>query len=330
LGERRSKTPAQGWRIVATVFGLASAALSCGPALAEQSATRATSSLFGAIEIGSHDLSRFPKWRRTLRAFEAEVENCRASRCGSSEWQATVDRLRGKDLMTQLREANALINEKRYVADRANWAVPDYWATPFEFLRKAGGDCEDYAIAKYMVLRDLGIPVDDMRIAVLKDIRRHIDHAVLAVYIDGTPFILDNRYSDIVQANSLHDYQPVYSINEHGWWLHRPALGSSAPAMPTAPLNGADGDSFAAQLASLSTNDHAMQASAEIRARYAAILTDSEIDTRRVDLGAMGTWYRVLVGPFGSRSAAGSLCAQLRGASPPADCIVIAYNTAIE
>jgi cell division septation protein DedD len=131
---------------------------------------------------------------------------------------------------------------------------------------------------------------------------------------------------DIVPANSLHDYQPVYSINEHGWWLHRPALGSSAHAMPAAPLNGAGGGTFAAQLASLSTNDHAMQASAEIRARYPTILKDSGIDTRRVDVGAMGIWYRVLVGPFGSRSAAGNLCAQLRAASPPSDCIVIALQ----
>ena len=257
-----------------------------------------------------------------LRAFEAEVENCRANRCDSSEWQAAVESLRGKELMTQLRETNTLMNEKRYIADIENWTVPDYWATPFEFLRKAGGDCEDYAIAKYMILREVGISEDDMRIVVLKDIRRRIDHAVLVVYIDGTPFILDNRYSN--RRTHFHDYQPVYSVNENGWWLHLPASGSSARAMPAAPVNGADDSTFAAQLASLSTNDLTVQASAEIQVRYAAILKDSRIGTRRVDLGAMGIWYRVLVGPFGSRSAAGSLCVQLRAASPPADCIVIA------
>ena len=309
---------------MSVVFGLAVADLSCSPAPAAQLAARNTASLFGAVEVGSRDFSMFPKWRHMLRGFKEEVERCGANQCGSDEWGAVVESLRGKDLMTQLRETNALMNEKRYVADGINWAVPDHWATPFEFLRKRSGDCEDYAIAKYMMLRELGIPADDMRIVVLKDIKLRVDHAVLAVYIDGTPFILDNRSSDIVPASAVQHYQPVYSINEHGWWLHRPALGSSARAAPAAPSIGAVGARFAAQLASLPTDDHAARASAEIRARYGAIIKDSGLSTRRVDLGAMGIWYRVLAGPFGSRSTASGLCAQLRAASPPADCIVIA------
>src|SRR5262249_40139763 len=135
-------------------------------------------------------------------------------------------------------------------------------------------------------------------------------------------------------------YQPVYSINEHGWWLHLPPLDSSTLArdseellittqMPAAPVSGvAVGTMFAVQLASLSTKADAMQASAEIQARYSAILKDSDLNIRRVDLGAKGIWYRVLAGPFGSRNTAGSLCTQLRAASPPAACIVIATQPA--
>ena len=336
MGERRSNTAARGWRIAATACGFAIAGLSCGPAPAEQLAARNTSPLFGTTEVGSHDLSMFPKWRHTLQAFEEEVKNCRAGQCDTNEWQTVVESLRGKDLMTQLLETNVRMNEERYIADDANWALPDYWATPFEFLRKGGGDCEDYAIAKYMMLRDLGIPTDDMRIVVLKDVKLRVDHAVLAVYINGTPFILDNRSSDVVPANSLPDYQPVYSINEHGWWLHLPTLDSSTLArgseeilittkMPAAPaVRVGVGGTFAVQLASLPTDADAIRAGTGIQARYSAILKGSDLNIRRVDLGAKGIWYRVLAGPFGSRNTARSLCTQLRAASPPAACIVIA------
>jgi len=67
-----------------------------------------------------------------------------------------------------------------------------------------------------------------------------------------------------------------------------------------------------------------MTASAGIQARYSAIFKDSDLSTRRVDLGAKGIWYRVLAGPFGSRDTASSLCTRLRTANPPAACIVIA------
>ena len=299
-------------------------------------AARNVSALFDTTEVASHDLSMFPKWRRVLQAFEEEEStNCHSDQCDNNEWQAIVESLRGKDLMTQLRETNIRMNENRYVNDSANWALLDYWATPFEFLRKEGGDCEDYAIAKYMMLRHLGVPTEHMRIVVVKDLKLRVGHAVLAVYIDGTPFILDNRYSNIVPATSRHDYEPVYSINEHGWWLHRPELDSSTLArvsdeflitkkMPAAaPIGAGVGGMFAAQLASLPTNVDAMRATTEIQARYFAILKDSDLTTRMVDLGAKGIWYRVLAGPFGSRNTARTLCAQLRAASPPANCIVI-------
>ena len=303
------------------------ACLSNSPAPAEELATRNTSPLFDTTEVASHDLSMFPKWRHMLQAFEEEeATNCHVGKCDDNEWQEILDSLRGKDLMTQLRDTNVRINEKRYVADDVNWGTPDYWATPFEFLRKAGGDCEDYAIAKYMMLRDLGIPADEMRIVVLNDLRLHVGHAVLAVYMNGAPFILDNRYSSIVPANSLPDYQPVYSINETGWWLHLPARDLSAFAMPAAPLIGSVGGVFASQLASLPTMADAMRASTEIRVRYSAILTDSGLSTYRVDLGSKGIWYRVLAGPFESRNAAKSLCAQFHAARPSAACIAIAIH----
>ena len=197
------------------------ALLSSGTAApADQLAAVSPAQLFGTTEIHSSNLKMFPKWRGTLQRFESELKSCGPNQCRKKEWEAVIDRLRDKDLMTQLREINTEMNDKRYVTDPVNWNLPDYWATPFQFLRK-NGDCEDYAIAKYMALRDLGVPIDDMRIVVLNDLNLGIAHAILAVYVNGKPYILDNQISKVVPANSIHHYQPVYSINENGWWLHR-------------------------------------------------------------------------------------------------------------
>jgi predicted transglutaminase-like cysteine proteinase len=187
---------------------------------ADQLATIEPAPLFGTVELHSNNLKMFPKWRGMLSLFEKERKSCAPDQCMQKTWHAIIDRLRGLDLMTELREINTEMNKRPYVPDLLNWNLPDYWATPFEFLRK-GGDCEDFAIAKYMALRELGVPIDEMRIVVLNDANLHIAHAVLAVYVEGMPYILDNQISKVVPASSIHHYVPVYSINENGWWLHR-------------------------------------------------------------------------------------------------------------
>jgi predicted transglutaminase-like cysteine proteinase len=208
-------------RIAVAAFVAAALPASSGDASAfEQVAAVSQTYLFGSREIHSANLKMFPKWRGTLQRFEEELKSCETGQCRKKQWQSVIDGLRGKDLMTQLRELNTEMNDKRYITDPVNWNLPDYWATPFQFLRK-NGDCEDYAISKYMALRDLGVAAEDMRIVVLNDLNLRIAHAVLAVYVNGKPYILDNQISKVVPATSIRHYQPVYSINENGWWLHR-------------------------------------------------------------------------------------------------------------
>lgn len=204
----------------AVAAALLAALLCAGPARADQLAAVTHGQLFESREVHSSNLKLFPKWRGTLQRFEEELKSCGSDRCKRTQWEAVIDGLRGKNLMTQLREINLEMNDRRYITDPVNWNLPDYWATPFQFLRK-NGDCEDYAISKYMALRDLGVAVEDMRIVVLNDLNLRIAHAVLAVYVNGEPYILDNQISTVVPASSIHHYQPVYSINEAGWWLHR-------------------------------------------------------------------------------------------------------------
>jgi len=115
------------------------------------------------------------------------------------------------------------MNKRRYVVDPVNWGMRDYWSTPRQFFAKFG-DCEDYAIAKYLTLKQLGVPVTIMRIVVLQDLNLRTTHAILAVYTGDGIIILDNQIEQTVQASVISHYMPIFSINEEAWWLHRPRL----------------------------------------------------------------------------------------------------------
>lgn len=112
------------------------------------------------------------------------------------------------------------MNQARYITDIVNWGTSDYWAIPYEFFVRHG-DCEDYAIAKFMTLRAAGFSQDNMRIVVLNDENLRIMHAVLAVYVGEEIYILDNQIKRMVSHRSIHHYTPIYSINETRWWRHR-------------------------------------------------------------------------------------------------------------
>jgi predicted transglutaminase-like cysteine proteinase len=121
--------------------------------------------------------------------------------------------------MAQLRAVNDYLNRVPYVSDLANYGRSDRWATPAEFLLR-GGDCEDYAIAKYVSLRRLGFADDSLRIVVVNDEARGIPHAVLSVRLDGASWILDNVTAAILADRDQPSYRPIYSLNMAGRWLH--------------------------------------------------------------------------------------------------------------
>ena len=128
--------------------------------------------------------------------------------------------------MDKIIAVNAYMNRKRYIIDPRNYGVRDYWATPAQFLSR-NGDCEDYAIAKYMSLRSLGFKDSQLRIVVLQDLNLDLAHAILVVYHNGRAYVLDNQIETVVPADRVYHYKPYYSINEHYWWLHRPLLARS-------------------------------------------------------------------------------------------------------
>jgi len=176
--------------------------------------------IFGSIELFSAKTARFPKWLGMVDRFQNGTKLCESSTCTTKGWKEFIAELQGKDLTTQLKEVNRAFNARRYTLDINNWGEEDYWETPYQFLKK-NGDCEDYAISKYFTLKALGVPVEDMRVVALRDLNLNLGHAVLVVYVGDQPMLLDNQIASVVPANSIKHYNPVFSINETGWWLHR-------------------------------------------------------------------------------------------------------------
>lgn len=136
-------------------------------------------------------------------------------------WDALIQQGRGKPEREQLKQVNDFFNNVRFISDIKHWQQKDYWATPVEFLSTNGGDCEDFTLAKYFTLRELGVPDSKLRLTYVKAIRLNQAHMVLSYFEtpDAEPLIMDNLVKDIKKASLRRDLVPVYSFNGTGLWL---------------------------------------------------------------------------------------------------------------
>jgi predicted transglutaminase-like cysteine proteinase len=207
---------------------VATALFGAGPAPASTLSHSARPAIFGSVAVESHNIGLFPKWtwmlRRYLREEPRETAPCVPTSdprsCSLQRWRHFLAGIKGMSHIEQLRSVNRFANFAPYVTDPVNYHVPDYWATPLQFLT-LDGDCEDYAITKYLSLRALGFADSDLRIVVLEDMNLRIAHAILVVYLNGVAWVLDNQVAEVVRADAIHHYRPIYSLNETAWWLHR-------------------------------------------------------------------------------------------------------------
>jgi predicted transglutaminase-like cysteine proteinase len=146
-----------------------------------------------------------------------------------SRWMGFAREQKGSPLPQRLesakgREAGALqvINDAingqvKWVDDKTHWGVDDYWATPAESIASAGGDCEDFSIAKYYLLKELGVPIERLRITYVRALKLSGQaHMVLVYYAspEAEPLILDNLDPVIRGASQRGDLEPVYSFND--------------------------------------------------------------------------------------------------------------------
>ncbi len=179
----------------------------------------ATPKLFGSIEFKG-SMKGLKQWLNVQkRHYDNNILKSGSKLNSGMTWDKLKSRLEGKDELTKLKIVNNFWNQWPYKQDPRAYKAPDYWASPAEF-RKNSGDCEDYAIAKYFTLRSMGFPMEKMRIVVVRDTILRLAHAILAVYVDGEIYILDNLSKNVLSHSRIRNYIPQYSVNEKNRWMH--------------------------------------------------------------------------------------------------------------
>ncbi|MHA6492800.1 cysteine protease LapG [Pseudomonas borbori] len=144
------------------------------------------------------------------------------------DWQRLLQEQAQASERDQLEAVNRYFNLRmRFRDDSQLWQVEDYWASPVEALMRGAGDCEDFALAKYFSLRQLGVASEKLRITYVKALRLNQAHMVLTYYADpqAMPLVLDNLIDAIKPASQRSDLLPVYSFNAEGLWLPGKAGG---------------------------------------------------------------------------------------------------------
>ncbi len=160
-----------------------------------------------------------------------------------AEWILMQDDVRPAPHSEQLERINTFFNRRlSFEDDLVIWRTKDFWATPFESMSRKAGDCEDFAIAKYITLRLLDVPDEKLRLIY---VRAQIGgassgisqaHMVLGYFETPTsdPLILDNLTGEIRPASRRPDLSPVFSFNSAGLWV---AGANTSTADPTARLS---------------------------------------------------------------------------------------------
>ncbi len=145
-------------------------------------------------------------------------------------WRSVLAGLQGKSEKQQLIGVNEFFNQLNFVDDIRLWGKKDYWATPLEFLGSNAGDCEDFTIAKYFSLLELGISDQKLRLVYVKAIELNQFHMVLAYYETprSQPLILDNLIGEIKPASTRGDLLPIYSFNGRNLWTMKTTQGKLA------------------------------------------------------------------------------------------------------
>ncbi|MFP6848793.1 MAG: transglutaminase-like cysteine peptidase [Pseudomonas sp.] len=171
-----------------------------------------------------------------LQKAESRYGNLGPGKQRIQAWQAQIKASSASNELDKLTEINRFFNRQIRFSDDINvWQQNDYWATPVEMLVKGEGDCEDFSIAKYFTLRQLGIPSDKLRITYVKALNYNQAHMVLTYYASPSaePLVLDNLINQIKPASQRRDLLPVYAFNAEGLYLP----GSSSKKSDTKKLS---------------------------------------------------------------------------------------------
>jgi len=178
--------------------------------------------LFGTVAVAT---SRTPgNWVQHVSQSANDFHSCLAAgSCGGNAglWQTTAGTLSNLPLRQRIERANIFVNNRvQYRADRAATGQRDSWLTPAQLFQTGTGDCEDFALAKYWLLREAGVPAEDMYVMVVRDLVARAGHAYLAVRVGDEFVLLDSRTNNVILPENLTDVAPLVSVSATGAFLH--------------------------------------------------------------------------------------------------------------
>jgi len=172
-----------------------------------------------------------------LALCEGDRDNCVSP--AALQFLAIVDGAKAREGRARLGEINRAINLAiRPMSDLAQYGQIDVWTSPLATLTRGAGDCEDYAIAKFVALRRAGIAAEDLRIVIMHDTLYGEDHAVAAARLDGRWLTLDNRRMAMVEDADVRNYRPLYVIDHYGvmQYVEAPVLAAAPGRARSAAL----------------------------------------------------------------------------------------------
>jgi predicted transglutaminase-like cysteine proteinase len=190
-----------------------------------------------ATRLSGGNLSE--KWQGVERKLEDDMVQLALcdgdrERCVSPaalQFLAIVDTARAREGRARFGEINRAINLAiRPMSDMAQYGQIDVWSSPLDTFSSGAGDCEDYAIAKFVALRMAGISTEDIRIVVLRDLLRGEDHAVVLARLDGHWLTLDNTRMSMIEDIDVRNHRPLFVIDDGGVmrYQEQPSLVSAA------------------------------------------------------------------------------------------------------
>jgi predicted transglutaminase-like cysteine proteinase len=148
--------------------------------------------------VESNDMTGFTKWNRVV----------------SQTWVIAPAKPFAGNLKAKLDKVQARYLRVRYVEDKKNYKLTDYWATPAEMRAKRSGDCEDFAIAEYFDLVKAGVDERKLWIIIVAVKATKETHAVLR----AGEWILDRRMPRVISIADFEEkYTPIYRINRKAW-----------------------------------------------------------------------------------------------------------------
>lgn len=157
---------------------------------------------------------------------------------------AAEDDLRLTDLLQRVMQQAPsrraeVINTAINQFDHAESPGAVVWQSPQQLVQRGAGDCKDFALAKFWLLRHSGSPRERVRLAygdvqIGPEWRRHL---VVLLWADGgSPLVLDNLLPGAHRLADRQDLRIRFSFDETGFY---DATGPNR--IPDLPLKGWQG-----------------------------------------------------------------------------------------